>query len=232
MSRNRCFVTIATAALLAAPASPAMINPGFTPVQLAKQAGVILWVDITAGEAKDPYTATIRETLKGNNDGRQDVVIAYSAADPTIFFNRGFRSFGNAASINMGWKELLPASMQGQTSACIGDLDDDGAQDLVLALNNGEVWVAFRENDNPDRLAIMAVAVLPVGGPNKGPVAVSGWIGKRCLGAWNVLPGVSQACFGRTDAGPVTLEWRLPGGKKQTKEVVLEKAGTLKVEIK
>ena len=63
-------------------------------------------------------------------------------------------------------------------------------------------------------------------------MAVTGWIGKRCLGAWNVLPGVSQACFGRTEAGPVTLKWRLPGGQEQTREVVLEKGGTLKVELK
>ncbi len=65
MTRIRCFVTIAAAALLAAPASHAMINPGFTPVHLVKQASVILWVDIKAGEAKDTYTARIRETLKG-----------------------------------------------------------------------------------------------------------------------------------------------------------------------
>jgi hypothetical protein len=167
-----------------------------------------------------------------NNDGRQDIVIGYSAAEPRIFFNRGFRSFGNAASLNMGWKALLPASMQGQTSVCIGDLDGDGAQDLALATGTGEVWVAFRENSNADRAAMMAAAVLPVSGACKGPVAVTGWIDKRCLGAWNVLPGVSQACFGRTDAGPVTLKWRLPGGQEQTREVVLEKAGTLKVEIK
>jgi hypothetical protein len=30
----------------------------------------------------------------------------------------------------------------------------------------------------------------------------------------------------------VTLKWRLPGGQEQSKEVVLEKGGTLKVEIK
>ena len=132
----------------------------------------------------------------------------------------------------MGWKELLPASIHGQTSVCIGDLDGDGAQDLALATGTGEVWVAFRENSNADRAAMMAAAVLPVSGACKGPVAVTGWIDKRCLGAWNVLPGVSQACFGRTEAGPVTLKWRLPGGKEQSKEVVLEKGGTLKVEIK
>jgi hypothetical protein len=65
MSRIRCFVTIAAAVLLAATASQAMINPGFTPIHLVKQASVILWVDIKAGAAKDQYTATIRETLKG-----------------------------------------------------------------------------------------------------------------------------------------------------------------------
>ena len=62
-------------------------------------------------------------------------------------------------------------------------------------------------------------------------MAVTGWIGKRCLGAWNVLPGTSQAFFGRRDAGPVTLKWRLPGGKEQQKEIVVEKA-TARVEIK
>jgi len=156
-----------------------------------------------------------------NNDGRQDVLIAYSAAAPRVFFNRGFRSFGFAQSLNLGWDRLLPAAKEGQQSACLGDLDGDGAQDLGMALRNGEIWVVFRRNE--DREARMAVAALPIGGSYKGPVAVTGWIGKRCLGAWNVLPGVSPASFGRTDAGPVTLKWRLPSGKEHAKEVALEK---------
>jgi hypothetical protein len=128
--------------------------------------------------------------------------------------------------------KLLPAAEAGQQSACFGDLDGDGAQDLALALRNGEVWVAFRANSDPDRQAMMAVAILPVAGPCKGPVAVTGWIGKRCLGAWNVLPGVGQACFGRTDAGPVTLKWRLPGGTEQQREVILEAAGNVRMEMR
>ena len=164
-----------------------------------------------------------------NNDGRQDVLLAYGATSPRVFFNRGFRSFGFAQALNLGWAQLLPAAEEGQQSACLGDFDGDGAQDLALALRNGEIWVAFRENS--DREARMAIAALPIGGPYKGPVAVTGWIGKRCLGAWNVLPGVSQGSFGRTDAGPVTLKWRLPGGKEQQKEVILEKE-TVRVEIK
>ena len=164
-----------------------------------------------------------------NNDGRQDALIAYGAKGPQLFFNRGFRSFGHAHAIDLAEQKLLPAAEEGQQSACLGDFDSDGAQDMALALRNGEVWVFFREN--ADQEALMAVAVLPVGGQYKGPVAVTGWIGKRCLGAWNVLPGVSQACFGRRDAGPVTLKWRLPGGKEEQKEVILER-NTAKVEIK
>jgi len=167
-----------------------------------------------------------------NNDGRQDVAIAYSVGYPMLFFNCGFRSFGFAQELNLGWAELLPAAEKGQQSACFGDLDGDGAQDLALALRNGEVWVVFRENSDPHRQAMMAVVTLPVGGRYKGPVAVTGWAGKRCLGVWNVQPGVSRACFGSTEAGTVTLKWRMPGGKEQSKEVVLEKGGIVRVELK
>jgi hypothetical protein len=164
-----------------------------------------------------------------NNDGRQDALIAYASMSPQLFFNRGFRSFGHAHTLDLAERHLLATAEQGQQSACLGDFDGDGAQDMVLALSNGEIWIFYREND--DHEARSVVATLPVGGPYQGPVTVTGWIGKRCLGAWNVLPGTSQAFFGRSDAGPVTLKWRLPGGKDQQKEVVVEKV-TARVEIK
>jgi hypothetical protein len=148
---------------------------------------------------------------------------------PQLFFNRGYRSFGDAHTLNLAVQRLLPAAEQGQQSACLGDFDGDGAQDMALTLTNGEIWVFFREND--DHEARSVVAALPVGGQYQGPLTVTGWIGKRCLGAWNVSPGASQAFFGRREAGPVTLKWRLPDGKEQQKEVVVEKA-TARVEIK
>jgi len=165
-----------------------------------------------------------------NNDGRQDALIAYGRSSPQVFFNRGFRSFGFAQTLNLGWPQLLPAAEAGQQSACFGDFDGDGAQDMVLALSNGEVWLVHRENR--EREALMAVVTLPIGSLYKGPLAVTGWIEQRCLGAWNVLPGVSQGCFGRTDAGPVTLKWRLPGAKEQARYVILESGGNARVEIK
>ena len=164
-----------------------------------------------------------------NNDGRQDALIAYRGMSPHLFFNRGFRSFGHAHSLDLAEHQLLPVAEQGQQAACLGDFNRDGAQDMVLALKNGEVWVFYRENE--DRQARSAVATLPLGGEYKGPVIVTGWLGKQCLGAWNVSPGTSQAFFGRREPGPLTLKWRLPGGKEQQKEVIVEKE-IVRVEVK
>ena len=164
-----------------------------------------------------------------NNDGRQDALIAYGAMSPQLFFNRGYRSFGHAHTLDLAERQLLPIAEQGQQSACLGDFDGDGAQDMVLALKNGEIWIFYRENE--DHQARNAVATLPLGGSYKGPVAVTGWIGKRCLGAWNVSPNTTPAFFGRKEPGPMTLKWRLPGGTEQQKEIVVENQ-TVRVVIK
>jgi hypothetical protein len=206
----------------------------------------LMWVNDGKGAFAERFAAvgemaTHAQNIRGadcmagdvNNDGRQDILLAYANASPVTYFGRGFLSFGHSHSIDINEKNLLPDANNakaGMQSGCLADVDGDGAQDLVMALSSGEIWVLFRENGDGE--ARLAVAAVPLGATYKGPVAVSGWIDKRCLGAWNVLPGVSQAYFGRTEAGPVTLKWRLPGGQAQTKEVVLEKGGTVWVEIK
>ena len=63
---------------------------------------------------------------------------------------------------------------------------------------------------------------LPAGAEYAGPLTVTGYSGDRCLGAWNVVSGGSQAFFGRFEAGPCLVTWKLPGGEVQKKEVILE----------
>ena len=154
-----------------------------------------------------------------NNDGRQDALIAYGGAYPLLFFNRGFRTFGHAHGLDLAEHQTLPAAEQGQQSACLGDLDGDGAQDMVLALTNGEIWVLFRQNEDNEALSL--TVSLSAGSATKGPIKVTGWNGKRCLGAWNVA-ATNPAFFGRREAGPITVKWKLPGGQEQQKQFVLE----------
>ncbi|MCJ8330955.1 MAG: VCBS repeat-containing protein [Lentisphaeria bacterium] len=209
-------------------------------VLVANKAGGLLWANdgkgafvesfAHSGEMQTHVRPNGVDCMTGdiNNDGRQDIVIAYGKAGdtvrPAVFFNRGFRSFGEINDIE------VPGAAGGHQRVCLADLDGDGAQDMVLALNNGEIWVHFR--DNEDEEALMAAVDLPAGGAFKGPITVTGWSDGRCLGAWNVLPGVSWANFGRAEAGPVTIKWRLPGGKEQEKELILEDTGVVRVEIK
>jgi len=154
-----------------------------------------------------------------NNDGRQDLLIAYAGQGPHVFFNRGWRSFGHAHTLDVAEKRLLADAEQGQQAACLADFDGDGAQDVVLALKNGELWILYRDNEDGEACAV--TVVLPWGGPCKGPVAVAGWAGRRCLGAWNVAPGTAWAFFGLREPAPVLIKWTMPGGTEQQKEIAV-----------
>ena len=155
-----------------------------------------------------------------NNDGRQDVVFFYANTSPHLYFNRGFRSFGMAGGLDLATHNLLPQAEEGAQAGCLADFKGDGAQDMIVVLKNGEVWAFYVEAE--DEASRCVRAVLPSNGPYIGPLTVTGWRGNRCLGAWNVTAGTSEARFGQQEAGPMTLKWQMPGGKPQQKEVVVE----------
>ncbi|MFW6107724.1 MAG: FG-GAP repeat domain-containing protein [bacterium] len=182
-----------------------------------------------------------------NNDGRQDLLILYDAMLPQVFFNRGFRSFGHARGLsvdrleaaggrlNSGERELL-----GAQAGLVRDLTDDGAQDLIVVLRHrvrkeppggepgpwrpgtrdGELWVFPREVG--EGFALSLRVALPPGTPHTGPISVTGRAEERSLGAWSVRPGVSDAFFGRFEAGPIRIRWQMPGREPQRRTIVVE----------
>ncbi|MHC4715602.1 MAG: FG-GAP repeat domain-containing protein [Planctomycetota bacterium] len=151
-----------------------------------------------------------------NNDGRTDVLIVYSDRSPHIFFNRGFRSFGHSHQLDLQEQSLMPEAAEGLQAGCIADLNGDDAQDMAVVAPGGEVLVFLGEAD--DESASIRAA-LPLGGPFAGPITVTGYAGKRCLGAWNVSPGTSRALFGHHGVKQITLKWTFPGGREQTNVV-------------
>ena len=154
-----------------------------------------------------------------NSDGRQDILITYADAPPQMFFNRGFRSFGHAHSIDLAENELLAEAKSGQQAAAVADFNGDGAQDMALVLENGEVWVFLRRTEDAPVLAVRAV--LPAAARRSGPVRVTGVRGHQSLGAWNVFPGVSEAYFGASAAGTIRLSWQFPGTRPQQQEMAV-----------
>ena len=160
-------------------------------------------------------------TCDVNNDGRQDFLVHYANRPPQVFFNRGFRSFGHAHGLDVQENELLAKAEQGTRAAAVADLNRDGAQDMVVVLPDGEVWAFFRQA--PAGAAPSLAVALPADGPLTGPVTVTGWQAKRCLGAWNVVRGTAEAFFAPEVKGPITVRWTPPGGKAQEKKVIVLK---------
>jgi len=155
-----------------------------------------------------------------NNDGRQDFVLFFPKAPPRILFNRGFRSFGIANGMDLAKNGIAPETADGTQAGCWADFNGDGAQDLAMITASGQAMLLLRGTDGAaDRCAR---GVLALGGPYAGPLTVTGWRHDRCLGAWNVVAGTSEALVAYSEAGPITLKWQFPGGKPQQKEVVLE----------
>ena len=151
-----------------------------------------------------------------NNDGRQDILLLYPDNAYQIFFNRGFRSFGHGRSLNAEEKDLFPEANEGQQSGCLGDFNNDGAQDLAVVLNNGTVGILMSAP------GLSVNASMDIKNSYPGPLTVTGWSDKRCLGAWNVTFGAGEAYFGLFEAGPCSFKWQLPGVPAQTKEIILE----------
>lgn len=161
------------------------------------------------------------QTIDINNDGRQDIFVAYDAGlAPQVFFNRGFRCFGLARKQESQAQEMLPQASEGQQAGCVADFTGHNAMDLFIALNNGELWLVPRQVEDAP---LAVVATLSTASPWAGPVVVTAVDQhKRSLGAWTVSAGGSGAFFGMAEKGPLTLKWRWPGGEAREKRILVE----------
>jgi hypothetical protein len=162
------------------------------------------------------------QTIDINNDGRQDIFVAYDAGlAPQVFFNRGFRCFGLARKLESQAQEMLPEAAEGQQAGCVADFTGHNAMDMFIVLNNRELWLIPRQ---VDETPLAVVATLSTGSRFAGPLVVSAFDqNKRPLGAWTVSVGEPGAFLGMSEPGRLTLKWRWPGGEVQEKQVVVER---------
>jgi hypothetical protein len=156
-----------------------------------------------------------------NCDGLQDLLIVYPGASPHHYFNRGYRSFGKSLETVFNHEAFPSETSDGCRAGLVEDLNGDGGQDMALVMKSGEVQIWLTEVD-VDEPPLSLRAVLPPGSPFSGPVAVTAWNDRKCLGAWNVSAGSPGAYFGMSAAGKCRLKWRFPGGKEIEKTETLE----------
>ena len=150
-----------------------------------------------------------------NNDSRQDIFITYSDQQPLLYFNRGFRSFGEAPMLENGLREGPENVDAGQQAGAFADVDGDGAQDFVIVLSGGDVWCAY--NDLGGECLGVRVRLKGLAGP----VSATLWRGKRCLGTVAARAG-RGGFLGIEEAGEFTVKYALPGGQGQVRKIVVE----------
>jgi hypothetical protein len=155
-----------------------------------------------------------------NNDSRHDLFITYGAQPMLLYFNRGFRSFGQAPKLETALEEI-PDFGKGQQMALFADLGGSGAQDLFLVTGNGDIWCASNDLGG-DNAGLCVKAKLPAGSPTPGPANACLWSKQRCLGTVVVQAGAAPGFFGIGAPGKYTLKWRFPGGKEASRDVVVK----------
>ena len=156
-----------------------------------------------------------------NNDSHQDIFVTYSAdTPPLLYFNRGFRSFGEAADLEQPLAENSDIAA-GLVAALLADLDHDGGQDLVMVTVKGRVYCAYNDLGGAEALGIRARLGRPA--PCPGPLSVTAYAQKRCLGTRAVRAAGPPAFFG-VAAGRYRLTWQIPGGPRQSRKVTVEDA--------
>jgi len=114
------------------PAAHALINPGFTPVELVKQSALIVEVDVKQGKSKEQYVATVGEVIKGKTDLK-----AYSLD----------LSKARNAETAEAFRKL--AATDGRGVLFIGEIEDEdeGENEAICLLHISEKWAACVAGD-------------------------------------------------------------------------------------
>jgi hypothetical protein len=150
-----------------------------------------------------------------NNDGRQDILVAYADRAPQLYFNRGFRCFVLATELSLDKHAELAGGTQ---ATAVADFNGDGCQDLAAVTTQGSLVLVPRDPTKGNKLGV-TINLPPTVST---PLAIWARDGKRPLGAQLLRPG-QPAFFGKTNKGPLTLSWRTAANESRSKPVIVLK---------
>ncbi len=155
-----------------------------------------------------------------NVNGRQDLVLGYGITPPMIYFNRGFRSFGQAPDLEMSLATEVPGAEQGLLAIVMADFHGLSVHEMLMITHGGEIWLASNELAEFGVMRLLA-SLSPDSGLN-GPIRVRTYHGERLVGAWSATRASGGAFIGLEGEGIYTLRWQLPGGQEMSHRMVIE----------
>jgi hypothetical protein len=154
-----------------------------------------------------------------DHDGRPDLAIAYGDTGLVYHFNRGYRCFGEEGGLRLNEMDDPPEIESfGIADCCAGDLDGDGADEFVAVFGEGGAYCFFTSVAD-----VPTFSARPSSG-STGPVTVSAWQGDEipvCTGTWSLSGTGPPRTFTLRRAGECTLKWRVPGGRRLEKGIVV-----------
>lgn len=170
---------------------------------------------ITKPRATGGFTCDI------NNDGRQDFMVSYENMEPQFFFNRGFRTFGFSSSLTLDGTDASSDLNGGQQATLLTDINANGEQDLICIGRNNDLWLLLDRRITWPKLALTVTIDPKEAWP--GPLVLTAWKDKRCLGSYNLLAGTSEAFYGIDSPGTVKLQWKVPGSSPVEKHIEVKR---------
>jgi hypothetical protein len=179
-----------------------------------------------------------------NNDTFVDLFFGYTDEPAQVFYNRGFRSYAICEALRLS-AEDLEGPDAGQAAALWADLDGNGSEDLVVALDNGDVYLletnvgglsgpvclraapapAPKMGSDPDEKTSRGQTPFSAATDDvryAGPITVQFDHGGRCFGARVTGRWRPAAQLGVSRPGEYGLRWTLSGAREVRRTVVVE----------
>ena len=213
---------------------------GFLDIYVSNQQNSELWENNGKGEFNivKKHAGSLRSKAQGgasdcitmdlNHDGMSDICLLYANA-ATVFsyhFNRGFRCMGEEGGLDLG-EVTQPSGHEkvGLQTGTVADFNDDGAQDLAVALANGDIYCCYIDESQMPGLRVRLQKGVT------GPVTASVWQDENtpapfCFGTLVVSGHIPGTYFAVPTSGEYTIKWSGLGKTNCSVRVTVEPGTT------
>ncbi len=159
-----------------------------------------------------------------NHDQWPDLGMLYREQPALYHFNRGFRTFAEEGEVRL---EQLPPGAR-PIAATITDFNGDGASDLAVALEDGQVFVLFNDLYDVPALRVRLAADAPAAPATVAVHLASGPTAGHRIGTFQIPAAGSGTAITLSEPHEVELVWN-SGGNERRQRIKPDPVSTIEV---